>query len=143
MNDSACGSTIAAERTRWCAGSAPGGVVPSSRSASTAFRSFWRALMIPVSVETSRSFSRLTIGPRHTELAVHRMVAAGRHHREARHHPGRDPPVVVAVLGVPACADVEPAVCLRDLEERAQVVQVVLVALRALEERVALQAAGV
>src|SRR5207248_7405303 len=49
MNDSACGRTIAAERTRWCAGSTPGGVTPSSRSASTAFRSFWRALMIPVS----------------------------------------------------------------------------------------------
>ena len=63
MNDSACGRTIAADRTRWCAGSTPGGVTPSSRSASTAFRSFWRALMIPVSEETSRSFVRSTIGP--------------------------------------------------------------------------------
>ena len=36
MNDSSLGSTIAAERTRWCAGSTPGGVIPSSRSASTA-----------------------------------------------------------------------------------------------------------
>src|SRR5262249_28000187 len=38
--DSSRGSTIAADRTRWWAGSTPGGVTPSSRSASAAFRSF-------------------------------------------------------------------------------------------------------
>ena len=56
---------------------------------------------------------------------------------------GRDPPVVLVVLGVATGADEQAAVGLGDLEERPQVVQVVLVSLRALEQRVVLEPAGV
>src|SRR5882757_5127275 len=62
-NDASRGRTTAAERTLWWAGSTPGGVMPLSRNASIAFFSFWRALMMPVSAETSISLLRSTIGP--------------------------------------------------------------------------------
>jgi hypothetical protein len=50
---------------------------------------------------------------------------------------GRDAPVIVPRLGVAAGADVEAAVGRHHLEHRLQVGQVVLVALGALEQRVA------
>ena len=79
---------------------------------------------------------------RHPEVAVHRMVGAGRDHGEGRHHPLGDAPVVVAVLGVAPRADVEPAGALDHLEHRLHVAHVVLVALRALEQRIAVELAG-
>ena len=60
---SSAGSTIATDRTRWCAGSTPGGLTPSSRSASRVRHSLRRAMMMPLSVETRRSLVRSTIGP--------------------------------------------------------------------------------
>ena len=71
------------------------------------------------------------------------MVGARRDHGEGRHHPLGDAPVVVAVLGVPARADVEPAGALDDLEHRLHVAHVVGVALGALEQRIAVELAGV
>src|SRR4029453_11137149 len=56
---------------------------------------------------------------RDPEMAVDRMVAARRDHRERGHHPLRDPPVVVAVLRVAASADVEPAGAFGDFEKGA------------------------
>ncbi len=79
---------------------------------------------------------------RDPEVAVHRMIGARRDHGEARHHPGSDAPVVVAVLGVAARADVEPARLLHHLEVRLHVIEVVLVALGALEQRVGAQVAA-
>ena len=70
------------------------------------------------------------------------MIAARRDHGEARHHPGRDAPVVVAVLGVAARADIEPARLLHDLEIRLHVGEVVLIALGALEQRVGAEVAA-
>ena len=63
MVAAAGGSTTAAERTRWCAGSTPGGVTSFSISALTARSSRWRAMMMPLSVETRFSLVRSTIGP--------------------------------------------------------------------------------
>src|SRR6201995_3597420 len=42
---------------------------------------------------------------REPEVPVHRVVTAGRDHREAGHEPGRDPPVVVIAIGVTANPD--------------------------------------
>ena len=70
------------------------------------------------------------------------MVGARRDHGEGRHHPLGDAPVVVAVLGVAARADVEAAGALDHLEHRLHVAQVVLVALRALEQRIAVELAA-
>ncbi len=70
------------------------------------------------------------------------MVAARRDHGEAGHHPGRDAPVVVAVLGVAPRADIEPAGLLHDLEIRLHVGEVVFVALGALEQRVGAEVAA-
>ena len=61
-------------------------------------------------------------------MPVHRMVAARRDHGERRHDPRRDAPVVVAVLGVAARADVEPAGTLDHFEHRPRVAEIVLVA---------------
>src|SRR5262249_62075904 len=71
---------------------------------------------------------------RDTEVAVDGVVAARRDHGEARHHPGGDAPIVVAVLGVAPGADIEPARLLHDLEIGLHVGEVVLVALGALEQ---------
>jgi len=49
------------------------------------------------------------------------MAAARRDQRERRHHPLRDAPVVVAVLGVAPRADVQAAGAFDNLEHRAQV----------------------
>ena len=46
---------------------------------------------------------------RHPAVPADRMVAARRDQREGRHHPLRDAPVVVVVLGVAARADVKAA----------------------------------
>src|SRR5262249_45705524 len=70
------------------------------------------------------------------EVAVHRMAAARRDHGEGRHHPLRDAPVVVVVLGIAAGADVEAAGTLDHLEYGARVAEIVLIALGALEQRV-------
>jgi hypothetical protein len=78
---------------------------------------------------------------RHPEVAVDGVVAPRRHHREARHHPRSDAPVVLAFLGVAPRADEEAAVGLGDLEEGPQVVQVVLVPLRSFEQGIALEPA--
>ena len=79
---------------------------------------------------------------RDPEVAVDRMVAARRDHGEAGHHPGRDAPVVVAVLGVAPRADIEPARLLHDLEIRLHVGEVVFVALGALEQRIGAEVAA-
>src|SRR5262245_50736060 len=52
-----------AERTRWCAGSTPGGTTSFSASALAARISRWRAMMMPLSVDTRFSLVRSTIGP--------------------------------------------------------------------------------
>src|SRR5688500_7827927 len=80
---------------------------------------------------------------RDPEMAVDRMVAAWRHHREARHHPGRDAPVVVSFFRVAARADVEAAVAVDHFEYRALVAHIVLIAARALEQRIAVEVAAV
>ena len=76
---------------------------------------------------------------RHPEVAVHRMIGARRDHGEGRHHPLGDAPVVFAFFGVAPGADVEAAGALDHFEHRLHVAHVVLVALRALEQRVAVE----
>jgi hypothetical protein len=71
------------------------------------------------------------------------VVAARGDQREAGHHPRRDPPVVGVGLGVAPGAHEQTALGVGDLEERAEVREVVLVALGALEQRVGLETAGV
>ena len=61
------------------------------------------------------------------------MVAARGDHGEARHHPRRNTPIIIAVLGVAPGADIEPARLLHDLEIRLNVGEIVFVALGALE----------
>ncbi len=80
---------------------------------------------------------------RNPEVAVDRVVAARRDHGEAGHHPGRDAPIVIAVLGVAPGADIEPARLLHDLEIRLHVGEVVFVALGALEQRIGTEVATV
>src|SRR5262252_3706839 len=80
---------------------------------------------------------------RDPEVAVDRVVAARRDHGEAGHHPGRDAPVVIAVLGVAPGADIEPAGLLHHLEIRLHVGEVVFVALGALEQRIGAEVAAV
>jgi len=63
LNGWSGGSSTAAERTRWCAGSTPGGVVPLSINAFVAFSSRWRAMMMPLSVETRFSLGAIDDGP--------------------------------------------------------------------------------
>src|SRR4029079_12806601 len=77
------------------------------------------------------------------EMAVHRVIAARRDHREGRHDPLRDAPVVLALLGVAARADIEPPGALDHLEDRPRVAQGVLVALGPLEQRIRVQVAAV
>ena len=76
-------------------------------------------------------------------MAVQRMVGARRDHGEARHDPLRDAPVVVAVLGIAAGADVQAARALHHLEVRLHVRHIVFVALGALEQRVGREIAAV
>ena len=71
------------------------------------------------------------------------MIGARRDHGEGRHHPGRDAPVVVAVLGVAAGADVEAAGLLHHLEVRLHVGEIVFVALGALEQRIGAEISAV
>ena len=80
---------------------------------------------------------------RDPEMAVDRVIAARRDHGERGHHPRRDAPVVVAVLGVAARADEEPARLLHDLEIGLHVGEIVLIALGALEQRVGSEIAPV
>ena len=84
----------------------------------------------------------IVIVDRDPEVAVHRVIAARRDHGEAGHDPRRDAPVVVAVLGVASRADVQAALALDHLEHRLLVLEVVLVALRALEKRIRIEAAA-
>src|SRR5581483_6597899 len=46
------------------------------------------------------------------------MVAPRWHHGERRHHPGRDAPIIVAVLGIAAGADVKAALALNHFKDR-------------------------
>ena len=80
---------------------------------------------------------------RDPEVAVDGMIASRRDHRERRHHPLRDAPVVVAAFRVPARADVQPAGAFDYLEHRPRIGQVVLVAPGALEQRIRIQIAAV
>ena len=80
---------------------------------------------------------------RDPEVAVDRVISARGNHGEARHHPGRDAPVVVAVLGIAPGADIEPARLLHDLEIGLHVVEVVLIAPGALEQRIGAEIAAV
>ena len=76
-------------------------------------------------------------------MAVHRMVTPRRDHREGWHDPLRDPPIVIAVLGVAARPHEKTAGALDHLEHGPGVPQVVLIASRALEERVGAQFSAV
>src|SRR6516225_5436069 len=80
---------------------------------------------------------------RDPEVAVDRVIAARRDHGEAGHYPGRDTPVVIAVLGVTPGADIKPARLLDHLEIRLHVGEVVFVALGALEQRIGAEVAAV
>ncbi len=80
---------------------------------------------------------------RHPEVAVGRVVAAWRHHREAGHDPWRDAPVVLTLFGIAARADEQAAIGRHHLEHRLQVFLVVLVSLGTLEQRVGIQVATV
>src|SRR5215468_364643 len=71
---------------------------------------------------------------RNPEMAVDRMIAARRDHREGRHHPLGDAPVVPVVLGIAPGSDKESARTLDHLEYRPRVGEVVLIALGALEQ---------
>src|SRR5476651_185252 len=57
------GNTTATERTFMWAGSRPGGVAPFAASSFAARIRRWRAMMMPLSVETRFSLVRSTIGP--------------------------------------------------------------------------------
>src|SRR5262245_64622278 len=54
------------ERTRWCAGSTPGGTRSFSASALAARIRRWRAMMMPLSVDTRFSLVRSTRSEEHT-----------------------------------------------------------------------------
>src|SRR5262249_61386159 len=66
------------------------------------------------------------------EMAMHRMIAARRNHGERRHDPLGNAPVVVAVVGVAAGADIETARAFDHLEEKLRGAQIVPVSLCAL-----------
>src|SRR5439155_26325570 len=79
---------------------------------------------------------------RDPEVAVDRMIAARRDHGEARHHPGCDAPVIIAVLGVAPGADIKATRLLHDLEIGLRVGEVVSVALGALEQGIGAEVAA-
>jgi hypothetical protein len=55
---------------------------------------------------------------RNPEMAPDRIIAERRDHREGRHHPLGDAPVVAVVLGIAAHPDIEAACALHDFENR-------------------------
>src|SRR5205823_3160575 len=50
------------------------------------------------------------------EMPVDWVIAARRDHSETRHHPGSNAPIVIAVLGIAAGADVKAAGLFDDFE---------------------------
>ena len=80
---------------------------------------------------------------RDPEMAVDRVIAARRDHGERRHHPRRDAPIIVAVLGIASSADEEPSRLLDHLEIWLHVGEIVLIAPGALEQRVGTEVAAV
>ncbi len=75
-------------------------------------------------------------------MAVHAVAAARRDHGEARQHILGDAPVVIAVLGIAPRTDVEAAGALHHLEHRAGVIEIVLVAPGAPEQRIGIDVAA-
>src|ERR1700675_165510 len=71
----------------------------------------------------------------HPEVSMYRMVGTRRNHREGRHHPLGDAPVIVAVLGVAPGPDHKSAGTFDALEHRLAVSEIVRVALSPLERR--------
>src|SRR5260221_10541709 len=72
---------------------------------------------------------------RYPEMAMDRMIAAWRDHREGRHHPLGDAPVIPVVLAIAPRPDKEAARALDHFEYRPRIGEVVLIALGALEQR--------
>ncbi len=71
------------------------------------------------------------------------MIAARGNARVAGHDPRRDAPVILVILGVATRADEQPALVVHHFEDRREILHVVLVAGRALEQRIAGEVAAV
>jgi hypothetical protein len=69
-------------------------------------------------------------------MTVHRVITAWGHHGKARHDPWRHTPVVLVILGIAARTHQQTAIGLHHFKHRAQIIEVVLVALRPLEQGV-------
>src|SRR5664279_3095661 len=70
---------------------------------------------------------------RYPKMPMYRMVTSGRDHREARHDPRRDAPIIFAVFCIPARPDVKTTGLLNNLKYWPRILQVVLISLCALE----------
>ena len=78
---------------------------------------------------------------RHPGVRSERMPRPRGNDRVPGHDPGRDAPIVFAVLRLAPRADEKAALEIHDFEDRHAVLQVVLVALAALEKRIGLELA--
>jgi hypothetical protein len=66
-------------------------------------------------------------------MPVNRMVGARGDHGEGRHDPLSDSPIIIAVLSVSSRSDQKTTGTFNDLEDGLGIIQIILVALRALE----------
>ena len=69
-------------------------------------------------------------------MAVNRMVATRRNRCKARHHPLCDAPVIISVFSVAASTDQESTFGFDNLELDLEILQIVFIALGALEKRI-------
>src|SRR4051812_48219380 len=76
---------------------------------------------------------------RNPEMAMKGMISTRRDHCEIRHYPLRNAPVVIPVLRVAACADVQASRAFDNFKNRLQIPQVVLIAFCIFEQRVPVQ----
>src|SRR6202000_775972 len=80
---------------------------------------------------------------RNPEMAMDGGISPWRNHREARHHPGGDPSIVIASFRVAPRTNEKTARLFDYFEDRSHVVEIVLVAFRPFKQRIRVQVAAV
>ncbi len=75
-------------------------------------------------------------------MTMQRMVSAGRDHREIRHDPLCDPPVIISIIRIAARTDIQPSWTLDNFEHRPQIAEVVLITASVSEQRIRVQVAA-
>ena len=75
-------------------------------------------------------------------MTMQRVVSARRDHGEIRDDPLRDPPVVISVIRIAACTDIQPSGTLDNFKHRPQIAEVVLITSSVSEQRIRVQIAA-